>query len=267
MPRRIDSPKNQTVKELARLKERRHRDSEKRYLIEGARELTRALSARVPLETVFICPELLGPEGRALAESLVLPQTELSEDAFKRLSLRQNPDGILGVAQMREMRLKHLELDGNALVLVVDGLEKPGNLGALLRTADAADLDAVFVTGEGTDLYNPNVIRASLGSVFSRPVLAVGTGELLEYLSLRNFKLVAATPDAELTYWEEDYRSASAIILGTEHAGLGQDWRSAAGSRVAIPMRGLADSLNVSVSGALLVYEALRQRANSRGDL
>ena len=263
MPRRIDSPKNQTVKDLAKLKERRQRDVARRYLIEGTRELTRALSANVPLEETFICPDLLRPEGRTLVESLTLPQTEVSPAAFQRLSLRQNPDGVLGVARMQATKLEHLTLPPDALVLVVDGVEKPGNLGALLRTADAGDLSAVFVTGAGTDLYNPNVIRASLGSVFSRPVVAVETPELLESLSAHNFKLAAATPEATKTYWEEDYRGAVALILGTEHAGLGQDWRGAATAKVSIPMHGLADSLNVSVAGALLVYEALRQRTKS----
>ncbi len=263
MPVRIDSPKNQTIKHLARLKERRHRDAARRYLVEGTRELTRALSANVPLEEVFVCLDLLRPEGRALVETLALPQTEVSAEAFKRLSLRQNPDGVLGVARMRETSLADLELAPDALLLVVDGVEKPGNLGALLRTADACDLDAVFVTGAGTDLYNPNTIRASLGSVFSRPVLAVETEALLEVLTARRFKLVAATPDAPTTYWDEDYSGGVAVVLGTEHAGLGPDWRNAASSKVSIPMHGLADSLNVSVAGALLVYEALRQRAKA----
>ncbi|CAN5845887.1 RNA methyltransferase [soil metagenome] len=261
MPVRIDSPKNQTIKDLVRLKERRHRDAQRRYLIEGTREVTRALSANIALEEIFICPEILRPEGRALVETLTLPQTEVSPDAFKRLSLRQNPDGVLGVAQMVEKRLETLTLAPDALLLVVDGVEKPGNLGALLRTADAGDLAAVFVTGAGTDLYNPNVIRASLGSVFSRPVVAVETGLLLEFLRAGGFKLIAATPDAARTYWDEDYRGGVAIVLGTEHTGLGPDWREAATANVAIPMHGLADSLNVSVAGALLVYEALRQRA------
>ena len=124
-------------------------------------------------------------------------------------------------------------------------------------------MGAVFVTGAGTDLYNPNTIRSSLGSVFSRPVLAVETGDLLEFLLAGGFKLVAATPDAAHTYWDEDYLDRIAIILGTEHAGLGPDWRDAATAEVGIPMNGLADSLNVSVAGALLVYEALRQRAKA----
>ena len=144
-----------------------------------------------------------------------------------------------------------------------DGLEKPGNLGALLRTADGAGLDAVFLTGEGTDLTNPNVIRASMGSVFSRPVRTAGAPALLEWLTARGFKLVAATPGADTSFWDADYQGATAILLGTEHEGLSPAWLEAASTRVAIPMRGLADSLNVATAGALLVYEALRQRRES----
>lgn len=259
----IDSPKNSTVKALTRLKERRVRTHEGRYLIEGAREVIRAVQANIALEHLYFAPEFLRAEGQQLLESPEIKQvkrTSLSKAAFEHISLRQNPDGILATAKMHNHNLETLELPQNALMLVIDGLEKPGNVGALLRTADAADLAAVFLTGAGTDLYNPNVIRASMGSVFSRPVLNVDTQTLISYLSNRNFKLVAATPAATHLYWQENLSGPTALILGTEHEGLGEDWLKAASSQIAIPMNGLADSLNVSVSGALLIYEALRQR-------
>ena len=246
---------------LLKLKDRRHRDQTGRYLIEGTKEVLRALEAQVPLEAAYLCPELLRPEGKALLEKLkVVPQVEVSRAVFERLSLRQNPDGMLGLAQMNPKRLESLTFAENPLVLIIDGLEKPGNIGALLRTADAARLDAIFLTGEGTDLYNPNVIRASLGSVFSRPVIAVKDELLKAFLEHHHFKLIAATPATSQTYWHEDYRSASAILLGTEHEGLRPFWLEAATSQVSIPMAGLADSLNVATAGALLIYEALRQR-------
>ena len=261
--RHIDSPKNPTVKALVRLKERRVREREGRYLIEGAREVTRAVQANIFLEQIYFAPEFLQEEGQGLLELPDVTSVEtssLSKTAFERISLRRKPDGILGVAKMQEQNLEGLKLAQNALVLVIDGLEKPGNVGALLRTADAANLAAVFLTGAGTDLYNPNVIRASMGSVFSRPVLNVDTQELISYLTDRNFKLVAATPAATQGYWQETLTGPTALVLGTEHEGLGKDWLKAASSQVVIPMSGLADSLNVSVSGALLMYEALRQR-------
>lgn len=265
--KRIESPKNPTVKALLKLRERRARERGGRYLIEGARELSRALAAGVPLEQLGYAEALLGDEGRAVLadpRAAALPRLELSEAAFARVSLRQHPDGVLAVARTAPTTLSELRLPENALVLVLDGLEKPGNLGALLRTADAADLAAVFVTGVGTDLYNPNVIRSSVGSVFSRPVVAAPSEELLGWLLERGVTLVAATPHASQSYWEADYRGPSAIVLGAEDQGLGEVWLAGA-TQVAIPMRGLADSLNVATAGALLVYEALRQRHGASG--
>ena len=152
----------------------------------------------------------------------------------------------------------------NGLYLVIDGLEKPGNVGALLRTADSAGVDAVFVTGAGTDLENPNVIRASMGSVF-RQVIACETDALRDWLQQNQVQIVATSPQASATYWQQDYTPATALVLGTEHEGLGEGWLEQADLRVVIPMFGSADSLNVATSGALLLYEALRQRHTSAG--
>ncbi len=261
---RIDSLKNPQIKALARLKERRSREREQRYLLEGSREISRALTAEVPVQQLFICPDLLKPEGQeviARAHNLSkISFTELAQATFKRLSYRENPDGLIAVAAIEEKSLNSLKLPTDALVLIIDGVEKPGNLGALLRTADGANLDAVFISGTGTDLYNPNVIRASMGSLFSRPVLTTSTPELKEWLSQQQFKLVATSPQASTSYWDADYRGAVAIILGSEDLGLADDWLAASNTQVVIPMSGLADSLNVATAGALLVYEALRQR-------
>ena len=258
---RIESPKNTQVKALVKLRERRTREREKRYLIEGAREVGRALSAEIELETLYVCERFLNAEGEeVLARADHIKRIDLSDIAFEKVSYRGSPDGLLAVAPMRETSLESLQLKPNALILVVVGLEKPGNLGALLRTADGVDVDAVFVTGAGTDLYNPNVIRASVGSVFSRPVLNIETDALLTWLREREVTIVATTPHTELSYWDAVYRGAVAIALGAEHEGLSEAWLGAAQSRVAIPMRGLADSLNVGTAGALLLYEAVRQR-------
>lgn len=238
------------------------REREGRFLIEGSREVRRALESGVVLEQLFISPELLPSEERLVREHVPaeVEVSELSSQAFTKVSYRQNPDGVLAVARTQARSLNDLSLAEDALVLIIDGLEKPGNVGALLRTADGAGLDAVFVTGAGTDLYNPNVIRASMGSLFSRPVLAVDTGELLTWLQARHFRIVATSPHAEQSYWQADYRQATAILLGREHEGLTENWLQVADTQVVIPMRGLADSLNVATAGALLIYEALRQR-------
>ncbi len=261
---RIESPKNAQVKALVKLRERRTREREGRYLIEGAREVSRALSAEVELERLYICEDFLNAEGEeVLARAAEIEQIHLSDIAFKKVSYRDAPDGLLAVAPLHETSLDTLKVEPNALFLVVVGLEKPGNLGALLRTADGVDVDAVFVTGAGTDLYNPNVIRASMGSVFSRPVLNVETEPLLTWLRENHINIVATTPHTEVSYWNADYTSAVAIVLGAEHEGLSDDWLEAAQNRVSIPMRGLADSLNVGTAGALLLYEAVRQRRAS----
>jgi RNA methyltransferase, TrmH family len=264
--KRIDSSKNPTIKALAELKERKGRESQQRYLIEGSRETLRALQGGEHMQMLLICPGLVDEqraesrELKAKAEGEKIEILELSKAAFEKLSLRQNPDGIIAVAAIQKKILADVTLKENTLVLVIDGLEKPGNIGALLRSADAVNVDAVFVSGAGTDLYNPNVIRSSMGSLFSRPVLAIETNELLSFLHSKHFKIVAATPHTKNLYWHEDFTKSTAIILGTEHEGLSKTWLEAATSQVTIPMSGLADSLNVATAGALLLYEALRQR-------
>lgn len=266
MSKRIDSSKNPTIKALAELKERKARDAQQRYLIEGSRETLRALQGGERVRMLLVCPELIDEqraEGKELeqkAEELKIEILELSKAAFEKLSLRQNSDGVIAVADIQKKNLANVTLKENALVLVVDGLEKPGNIGALLRSADAVNVDAVFVSGSGTDLYNPNVIRASMGSLFRRTVLAVDTNEVISFLHSKYFKIVAATPHTHHLYWHEDFTQSTAVVLGTEHEGLSKEWLEAATSQVMIPMSGLADSLNVATAGALLLYEALRQR-------
>lgn len=256
----IESPKNPRVKALVKLRERRMREAQGKFIIEGIRELGRAVQAQVTLETLYLCPAFVNSESWTLLNTLQTPKTELSKQAFGKVSLRQNPDGVLAVAVTPSVNLEDLNFSEDALVLVLDGLEKPGNLGALLRTADAADVSAVLVSGAGTDLYNPNVVRSSVGSVFSRPTLSVDEQTLSEFLRVQGFKLVAAMPDAQQNYWQADLSGKVAIVLGTEHDGLSEHWQRAATVQVSIPMYGLADSLNVATSGALFMYEVLRQR-------
>jgi RNA methyltransferase, TrmH family len=263
MTQKIDSADNLRVKALAKLKELRGRKDAGQYLIEGVRETLRALQAGEQLEQLLVCPELMAEDNsevKELKQQGDVEFLELSQRAFLKLSVRQNPDGVIAVATIKEKSLADIPLRENALVLIIDGLEKPGNVGALLRTADAVNADAVIVTGFGTDLYNPNVIRASMGSLFSRPVLSLEASEVIEFLQAKKFKIVAATPHTKKVYWAEDFTASTAIILGEEHAGLSEVWLGAATTHVSIPMKGLADSLNVATAGALLLYEVLRQR-------
>ncbi len=257
----ITSAKNATIKALVRLKTRKHRQQEGRFLIEGVREVSRALAAGVVLEGVYLCPKFTPDTVPDVGD---VPMFDVSEVAFTKLSMRQSPDGVIAVAKRQRHTLDALDMRPNGLYLVIDGLEKPGNVGALLRTADSAGVDAVFVTGAGTDLENPNVIRASMGSVF-RQVIACETDALRDWLQQNQVQIVATSPQASATYWQQDYTPATALVLGTEHEGLGEGWLEQADLRVVIPMHGSADSLNVATSGALLLYEALRQRHTSAG--
>ena len=257
MPAPIHSLQNAQLKRLIRLRERRERLREGVYLIEGARELARALSAHVLLETVYTCPELHSPDAAALPWA-ALPVTELGRAAFEKVSGREGPDGVLALARFEPRPLP--EPPEAAAVLVLDSLEKPGNVGALLRTADGAGAHATLLVGDGLDLGNPNLIRASQGSVFTQPVAALDEAAALGWLRQRGFALVACTPQAPQNYWNAPLAGRVAVLLGTEHAGLSAFWQQYADVAVSIPMQGQADSLNVGVAGALLLYEALRQR-------
>ncbi len=261
----ITSLQNAQVKRLVRLRARWERQAAGLWLIEGARELGRALGSGVQLQALYHCPELYSGEARALAAQLearldshALPVTGCTREVFEKISHRENPDGLLALALPPRPALPTPGPD--ALLLVLMGLEKPGNLGALLRSADGAGVDAVLVVGEGTDLGNPGVIRASQGSLFTQPVLALEEDEALAWLRAQGFRLVACTPEAALPYWRAPLTGRVALCLGSEHDGLPERWRAAADLGIRIPMRGQADSLNVSVAGALVLYEAQRQR-------
>ncbi len=250
----------------ARLKDRRNRSRDGLYLVEGLRETERAVAAGVPAVTLFVAPGLpAGAAGMSLAVDVMElggRVVELSDAAFGRLSLRQNPDGVALVARTVDRSLAASARALEGLVLVLDGLEKPGNLGALMRTADATGVSAVIVTGDGTDIENPNVIRASQGSVFAVPVHVAGAEDAIAYLRSGGFRLVAASPHAQSPHWDADLTGDVAILLGAEAEGLPERVSRAADQLVRVPMRSrAADSLNVSVAGAVVLYEALRQRS------
>jgi len=258
----ITSPANPLVKDLAALKERRNRQRTGLMLIEGQRELGHALvSSRVQLNRIIVSEELAGLTADRFATEAAghgIPLTLMSEPAFAKLSMRRHPDGIAGVAVAPGWSLDGLEVGVTASVVVVEGVEKPGNLGAILRTADAAGMDAVIVAGPGVDLGNPNVIRASQGSIFDIAVAQAEPDAAVAWLQQRQIRLVVATPDAAADIWEADLAPPIAVGVGSEHAGISRSLRDAA-TLVRIPMTGAADSLNVSVAAALLIYESLRQ--------
>ena len=269
--RRIDSTANALVKELASLRDRRGREASGTFLVEGLREAGRALLAGARPTRVLHSPGLAlsAPEAAALVKAAAergAEVIELSPAAFAKISMRQNPDGVaLQVPTPRRdaAALTRVTLREDPLVLVLDGIEKPGNLGALLRTADATGVDLVIVTGAGTDLYNPNVIRASQGSVFAVAPVVADDSQALEFLRANGVRLVATIPASSTPHWSADLRGPVALLVGTEATGLGEAWLNVADQLVSVPMRGTsADSLNASVAGAIVLYEALRQRAN-----
>lgn len=265
----ITSLQNPRVKDAVRLRNRRHRDKQRRIVIDGVRELGRALAAGVRMCEVFVCPTLCaGVETFRLLD--VLPDCgaelfEVSEAVFTRLAFGARGEGVLGVAEMPAAALERLTLPENPLVAVLEGVEKPGNLGAVLRSADGAGLAAVIVAGAGTDLFNPNAIRASLGTVFTMPLAEAESGAVLQWLRRQGLSIVAARVDGSVPYTDAsvDFRRPTAIVLGSEAAGLSAAWSGEGVAAVRLPMLGVADSLNVSAAAAVLFYEARRQRGES----
>lgn len=261
---RITSLQNPKVKEAIRLRERRARDETDRFLIEGYRELKRALEAHWRIETILFCPErFLGVNEKELLKAPHAQIVECSQEVFDKMSYRDRPDGLLAVALQRHLTLDELRLGLLPFLLIAERIEKPGNLGTMLRTADAAGVDGVIVADPMTDSHNPNVVRSSVGTLFTVPVVETTSEELLPFLQRHGIALVAATPHAELEFTQADFTTPLAIALGSEQYGLKQDWLDQADIAVRIPMFGTVDSLNVAAATALLLYEVVRQRRNS----
>jgi TrmH family RNA methyltransferase len=259
---RITSLSNPRIKAAAALKERKERERTGLFLIEGWREIERALAAGIVMLEAYCAPNLNPDEVRVAARLRLKERSgvfELSQPLLKKLSSRENPAGLVVVALVPTPSLAAFQPPSTALVLVSVGLEKPGNLGALLRSADAAGANAVLVSG-GVDLYSPQVIHNSTGVVFLLPTFSVSEQAVLDWLRVHQIPMLATTPQADKTYWEVDMRGPVAIVLGPEDQGLNSQWLSQAEYKVRIPMQGHADSLNVSVTAALMLYEAMRQR-------
>ena len=263
----ITSLQNPRVKNAVRLREGRHRQKQGRILIDGARELGRAIDAGIELVEVFVCrPLCSGAEDRAVLDAVSHSTADvltLSEPVFEKLAFGDRAEGLVAVAVTPETDLARLDLPESPLVAVLEGVEKPGNLGAVVRTADAAGLSAVVAADPRTDLYNPNAIRASLGTIFTMPVAAAANEETLPWLRRHELSVYAARVDARTLYSEVDFRRGSAIVLGSEARGLTAAWGAEWITPVRLPMQGAADSLNVSATAAVLFYEAHRQRTSS----
>lgn len=248
----------------------RERVEQGRFLIDGAREIERALAACVCIRTAFVCDELCtSPAGVSALRAVQASAAEIfrvTPEVYARLAFGERLDGLVAVADTPRRQLHELRLSSHPIVAVVEGIEKPGNVGAILRTADAVGADAVIVADGRTDLFNPNTIRASLGTVFRENVCAATTAETIAWLRHNDLPVLAARPDAEVAYTDCEMRSGIAIVVGNEAAGLSDAWRGAHVVAARLPMHGLADSLNVSTTAAVLFYEALRQRGELPGE-
>lgn len=266
----ISSPQNPRIKNLVRLREGKHRRRQKRFIIEGLREIQRAIDAHAFIREFYSCEELwVHHDAIDLADRVRnLSQVEafaVSEPAFRKASARENPDGLLAVAEMPQLELDSLQLAPSPFIVVLERVEKPGNLGAILRSADAAGVNAIILTDPATDLYSPQTIRSSQGSVFSLPIAVSTNEETLAWLQGRNISIVASTPSARSLYWDVALRGPIAIVMGSEDTGLTPFWLENPKVLTArIPMQGAADSLNVSAAAAIFLFEALRQRIQSR---
>lgn len=264
----ITSTNNARIKNVVRLSSnRRHREDLQQTVVEGSREVRRCLDAGIIPAEIYICPELVAAEDADLVERFnsyfaprPSPLATVTPDVFAKMAIREESGGILLVIPYTQTALDQLPLSPIPFLVVVEGAEKPGNVGAILRTADAAGVDGLILCSGGTDLHNPNVIRASLGARFTVPVAEASANEVIEWLRHHHIITVAATPDAADRYTAVNFTGPVAIITGSEAHGLSETWLHAADRQVTIPMFGVADSLNLATSTALMLYEVVRQR-------
>ncbi|MDW5289824.1 RNA methyltransferase [Formosa sp. PL04] len=258
----ITSIQNSYIKQLVQLKEKsRERKKSGLFLIEGQRELSLALKGHYEIVTLLYCRDLIE---NIDIELLTTPNTqviEVSKDVYQKLAYRDTTEGVLAVAKMKTLGLTDLVFDKpNPLILIAEAPEKPGNIGALLRTADAANADAFIIANPKTDLYNPNIIRSSVGCVFTNQVASGSTEDIISFLKFKNINIFCAALQASKPYHTQDFTVATALVVGTEATGLSQEWRDHATQNIIIPMQGEIDSMNVSVAAGILVFEAKRQR-------
>lgn len=260
----ITSLQNSRIKDLVRIRKRPQREKAGALLIEGYRELRRALDNRYPVRALYHCPEwYLGENEPALVEACRAAGAEIvacSREVFAKIAYKDRPEGLLAVAPPLDKTLDDLPDIRPALLLVAEAVEKPGNLGSILRSADAAGVHGVIVCDPCTDLNNPNVVRSSVGTVFSLLVVSASTEDTLAWLRARGIRMLAATPAADRLYTEVDMTADIALVVGTEKFGLSERWMKEADLPVRIPMLGQIDSLNVACATTLLLYEAVRQR-------
>jgi RNA methyltransferase, TrmH family len=259
--KQITSVQNPFIKSLVQLQEKaKIRKQTGTFLIEGKREIELALKGNYVLETVLFLPEIISEEQINKLTNQQLNIIEISKDVYQKLAYRDSTEGIIAVAESKSLQLSDLELKENPLILVLESIEKPGNIGAMLRTADAANIDAVIIANPKSDIYNPNLIRSSVGCVFTNQIAVCTTDEAIGYLKDNNIAIYSATLQNSNEYHKENYTSATALVVGTEATGVSKIFRDNSTQNIIIPMQGEIDSMNVSVAAAILLFEAKRQR-------
>ncbi len=260
---KIVSLQNARVKQVVALQQKSaERRKQGVFVVEGVRELQHCLKAGFTINSIFFCSELTSTNSLPQFSDNVAAY-KVSPEVYEKMAYRGTTEGIIAIVQARQLRLNDLQLKKNPLLMVLESVEKPGNLGAILRSADAAGADAVIVCDPLTDLYNPNLIRSSIGAIFSVPCVSCSSEDCISFLKLNNIKILTAQLQDSKLYYDTDMTCGTAIIMGTESTGLTNTWRQVADAHIRIPMLGQLDSLNVSVSAAILLYEAVRQRNKS----
>jgi TrmH family RNA methyltransferase len=264
----LTSAQNPKIKDACHLRDRRHRETSGQTLLEGYRELSRAFEYGIRIDACFLCPALfLGENENPLLERIAETGAlvfEVTEPILRKMAYRDLPEGLVAVARIPDHRLESLPCVSDGLYLVAESIEKPGNLGSMLRSADAAGADGLIVCDRKTDLYNPNVIRASTGALFAMPLAETDSDDAYNWMRRNHLRIIAASPHAETVYTDADLARGTAIVVGTEQYGLSEFWMEKADVQVRIPMLGKIDSLNVATAATLLLYEAARQRGWKR---
>jgi TrmH family RNA methyltransferase len=258
----ITSIQNSYIKNLLKLQEKaRERRKQGLFLIEGKREISLALAANYEFESILYVPDLISEQEILHLFNENVNKIEISKEVYQKLAYRDSTEGIIAVTKAKEFSLKNIQFKNEyPLILVAESIEKPGNIGAILRTADAANVDAVFIADPKSDLYNSNIIRASIGCVFTNQIAVGSSKEIIAFLKEKNIDIFAATLQNSNEYHKENYKNAAAIAVGTEATGLSEIWRENATQNINIPMQGKIDSMNVSVAAAIVIFEAKRQR-------
>ena len=258
----ISSKQNNGIKNLVLLGKQKERNLQDLIVIEGLKEIEKADLSGYLLNTIYFCPEIIDEKKVSMLLKNGKPERifTVSEEVYRKIAYRENTGGLIALAKGKKHTLENLKLPENPLILVIEGIEKPGNIGAIYRTADAAGIDAIIITDPKTDFYNPNSIRASLGCIFTVPTAISTSKEALSFLKESRINIFSTSLKAAVNYSTADFTKASAIVLGTEDIGISEIWTENSFRNIIIPMRGKADSMNVSTAAAVIIFEACRQR-------